>query len=328
MAKGGALLKKRMSPKKQFTTPRESGQDTAFSKIYRGDTMKPALTFFSVLLMAAGLAAADAKSYSIKFDRPVHAGEKYRISILAKDVIDMNFTDGTNSKKSKEDVVTRFDALMSVVEVNKKGYVQNAAYVVEKFTIETAKGKKEILPAGKQIGVSFSGKKVRYMIDGDPVDDGTAKFLSKILTFFKPEMEDDAVFGTKDRKKIGDCWDMNYSLAAERFNRDDIQLAKKDLTGSTCLKGVQKADGRDCLRIGIKLKAGAFKMKNIKMESSSLDAYMDLLYPVDEQRTAVEVGMSVAVKFRGRGKVRSDSPEMLMDLNMLLNQKMRVTRLK
>jgi hypothetical protein len=125
------------------------------------------------------------------------------------------------------------------------------------------------------------------------------------------QANDDAIFGTLKRQKVGSAWSMNSVLAADDlFKTTGLRVSARDLTGTTRLSDLTSFNEQPAMRI-----SGEMVMRNVTMplppgvsvKSSEFRAQMSALLPVDPARTDGQVGMTMSgrIECDGETSVRS-----------------------
>ena len=120
------------------------------------------------------------------------------------------------------------------------------------------------------------------------------------LLFTMDDAEDkepvDDVFGTKDKKKVGDSWKINAKDLAESAGNDKVKIDPKNVTGEISLACVVKAGGHECLELKGNftvrgLKPPADFPRNLRVIKSEMTGRVHSKIPVDTSLPEVENNM-------------------------------------
>ena len=176
------------------------------------------------------------KEYTIQLHRPAKVGDQFRVEMtgsesntMARKVGDMEGTEEKNWSAKLKGIVT-------VLKVNKVGSVSQMKLKVDSFTITEGKFTEEALEKGAVIkGEEKDDKNQFELWDeesklGVPLQDGIAADALKLLFSLddaKGKETDDDVFGTKDKKKVGDSWKINAKALAESAGNDKVKIDPK-----------------------------------------------------------------------------------------------------
>ena len=65
---------------------------------------------------------------------------------------------------------------------------------------------------------------------------------------------DDEIFGSKERKKVGDRWEGNSELMAKELTHFGILVKKEDLKSTATLEKVVTVGKTECLQLSLRLR--------------------------------------------------------------------------
>jgi hypothetical protein len=266
------------------------------------------------LWLPAGAAAQD---YEIRLDRPFRVGQEYRLLSTGRQSQKSTLSVGGQAVQVKaEEYSVQFEAAARVLEIDRNGEPSRLSLSVAKCTL-TEEGE-ALSPIAKDAVVFAYLKdgKPAFETDGAPAGPALAKALGLVISLGKGNQSEDVIFGTRDRKKVGDHWAMNAELAAKDAQKDGLEVRQEDITGSATLAGVVKAGDTDCLDVRAEMAIARIVPPvpaGFAVEKSTLQARFAAKLPVDpsrgKQESAQEVNLSSAV----RGKANPDDPEMLIE---------------
>jgi hypothetical protein len=251
------------------------------------------LPFALAMLLAPAVFAQD---YEIKLTRPKKAGEEYNLQVTGKQYKDTTTTsNGAVVQNEKADTSIQCSGVLKIIEVDAKGQETKTAFTIDKFT-KTEDGKdSEVLPKGTVITSSQAGKAV-HMVNDQPVDPSASELLNMVIELSKGEKaDDDTVFGAKERKKKGDSWDVNGDEAMKSFEETGDGVKPGNFAGKTTLEDVT----------GDTLKITSHFTTNFQpplppiftVDSSSLEASMSGLFPIDATKCRPEESTKLAFSF-------------------------------
>lgn len=215
--------------------------------------------------------------------RPVKVGEKFQTTVAAKDVQEMSVTANGNPVKSeKKDLSVGFNGKVEILETDAKGRAVKISVTVEKLLKNEAGVSSELAPKGAVILASLDGRKQVYQIDGMPARADIAKALDLAFTLKHSGVTDDDIFGTSEKKKVGESWSMNSALAKTDL-AESSGLKVEDLSGKVTFDGiVHRADGEALkLSAAMVMKALPPLPPNFVVDQSTGEVRMEGEFPVD-----------------------------------------------
>jgi hypothetical protein len=201
-------------------------------------------------------AAAAAEDYPIKFERPAKVGERFRLTAEANQKMERSVKFGqAEAQKQAQDATITLTGELTVLEVSDKGRVTKTSCKVGRLEVTPAGGRAtQPVEAGKTLVAERKGKEKAVTLEGGgELDPALAALLQEVLSVDDPATPDnDEVFGTPDRKKVGDSWDASPTAIRVGAERSGLTLKKDGITGKVTFVGVRKVNGVD---------AGAFKVE-------------------------------------------------------------------
>lgn len=248
-------------------------------KVHRG---LPAVAFAVSWLIAGRNCVA--KDYAVKLSRPDKVGLKYRLEARETKKRSMSIhKGGTELNKEQSRTTVVLQAVVEVRKVGKKGEPLEKKVTIDKFVDDKDK---PLLDNGDVVTVKTVDGKTVFHMGGRMLSGRAAEFLGDVVkTKTSTTADDDAVFGTKKRRKVGEKWKINSAALAK-----DLQLKPANLSGTVTLEAVEKHAGDDFLRIGIDLKMDAvprgakLKMNGFQVKSADVRMKLGGLVPVGPKR--------------------------------------------
>ena len=284
--------------------------------------MKTLLTSLSLsLFLSAGVFA---QTYKIQFDRPMKPGEKYNIVASGTQSQAMTATsDGKTVQEQKEDFSIDYKSVEEVIEVDSLGRETKISSTIEKFTKTTGGVTKDLLPKGTVLVSSAPGT---HQVNGVAVDPEVAKALSMAVQLSKGGAGDDAIFGTKEAKKIGDSWDANAAAMKEDLGKT-FGGAALDFAGRTTLVNVVKSGSGDVLKIQAKItgKVTPPLPPGFTVDASALEVTLAGDLPVDLSLGRPSDSTAVSFTFSGHADAPTGA-KIVMDMKMTGTQTHAQTR--
>lgn len=267
------------------------------------------------LIIAALLPLAlTAKDYTIKLHRPAQVGEKFRVELSGSEATTTARQVGDEEEAETEKWSARLKGIVTVLKVSPLGGVVKLQVNVESFTTTEGKFTDEALPKGAVIRGEDGEDENRFenwdedLKVASPLREGRTVEALKILFSFD-EMDaqetDDDVFGTKEKKKVGDSWKLNPKALAVSAKRDKVTIDPKKATGKITLVGVVRVRGHECLEV-----KGQFTVKDVRppvklprglrLTKSEMTGRIHSKLPVDPKLPELEnrMGMSMTMEIR------------------------------
>jgi hypothetical protein len=154
----------------------------------------------------------------------------------------------------KKNFSVRLDALFTVLAVNPKGKGTDYSFEVERFFRTEAGIQKELLSRGTVLVKSNTVGKALFLVNRRPVTPEVSNALAIVLsTSAVDDTTDDEAFGTPERKRVGESWEMNRAKMTEVF-KPHKDMVVKDLEGKMTLKAVVTNAPVPFMRIGMQIK--------------------------------------------------------------------------
>jgi hypothetical protein len=270
----------------------------------------------AAVLTVAGLALAAAADYAIQLNRPMKAGDTYHISATGKESVkEVTSIDGKAQPDSVREESITIDGSVKVLEVDKNGQPSKISMTVERCLIKQGAEEKPLAKGTVVTGSVKDGKDV-FEIDGKPAGD-LDDILGLLFTLGKGEASDDEIFGTKDRKKVGDSWAINSALAAKDLQKDDFKAAPDDIKGTVTVEKAVKSGDTDCLQMKGEVTVSRFDMSlppSMKVEKGAVHLTMVSLLPIDTSKGMQEQTMDLSMTVALKGKPQEDGPELATEL--------------
>lgn len=280
-----------------------------------------------LLTVSAGVA----QDYEVRLTRDVKAGETYVLSATGSSSEQMLMS--AHDKIIEKEATTfsaSLDGIVMVLEVNGYNQESKLSLLVSRFVAsgEGGAGEQVLLPMGTHVVAQLQkGKKV-FLVDGKEVSKDLAKKLGMFISLATAKATDDAVLGTKERKRVGDRWPVNSVKGAADLSADGIAVTPENINGKTMIEKMVNVDGTPCLLI-----SAAMEIRDIKptlpegmtVTKSNLSTTFSGLFPVDVTKRRMSDSMSLTLTMEAKGKPAPDAPEITMTMR---NAESTYTKLK
>jgi hypothetical protein len=226
--------------------------------------------------------------YTIVLDRPDKVGEKAEFAYSGDfQALQQLLANGKVAKLIKND---NYHAELKTVEttlkIDEKNNAVEISATISKFTKKNnSTGEtKELLPAGTVVEAKKKDKNDEYLINGKPVPPEVLETLKHFIRFSHSKHNDDDVFGTKEKKKVGDSWPINKTPVIQDLTDAKMKADPAKIEGKTTLEKIDTVDGVKCVLLKANLDAKdvilpmppGFNVKESTMKSS-----FSGMFPVD-----------------------------------------------
>jgi hypothetical protein len=234
-------------------------------------------------------AAAPAPDYTVRLARPAAAGEK-RLAVGSLETDDhLSGTRGGAPSDQRQTSVIRYVVATEILEVSGRGNARRAALTVRRLTKESGGVQVELAKPGEVVTARMAGRERIFEMQGARL----ASDLQQALGVAVPlraddEPTDDDLFGTAQRRRVGESWPANAELFA-RYGASSLTFDPKDVAGTVTLAAAKPVHGVPCLEVRWKLDArgGAFKAGSLPEgftgKTSSMSVAGSALVPVDPE---------------------------------------------
>jgi hypothetical protein len=275
------------------------------------------------LLLAGVCTVAQAtQDYAIQLVRRAKAGEHYGMVAKGSEAHAANVTvDGKPMPPRLDSMAVDFTAEVEVLAISPKGHEKKTKFIVSKATRTVGDETVGLLSPGTPIIAERNQTKTEFLVNGIPAAPDVAKALALVIHLDSDEVvSDDDVFGTLERKHVGDSWSVNApAAAADLAHRHQITVDTKNLTGDVTLTKVVKAGDDECLIIAatIDVKDPIIPLPpGLKVQSSMFSGKLIGWFPVDSNQPVRRQSMHLDAKIVCAGVPRDRDQEMSMVTTM------------
>lgn len=243
-----------------------------------------------LLSVTASAQSQPSEAYPIRLTRPSRVGQAFRLQASAAVLNDITITLAPDRKDANQRVAgLQVDGRGEVLEVDGRGDVRKLKITVGQCVGTEDDRQRELVRKGAVIVVTAGEKDPSFSIDGKPADKDTADLLELIFPLREDKgPDDDAIFGTREKKRVGESWPINPAAAAEDLKAIGGQAKPENIRGSFKLAAVERHDGRAVLKLEGRMEVTDFLPPrpddlpgDVTLEPSSATFQITTLMPVD-----------------------------------------------
>lgn len=276
----------------------------------------------SAMIVAAAVwcftSTAAAQDYEIRLHRPFKAGDRFQMSVEARDSKKATTTvNGQPFKESLDESVVEFEAGVKITEVDGKGRPLRVQLNITKFLKVDGQDRTPLLAKGSVVMGALIGGKSVYEQDGTPVGEDAQKALRMVVSLGGGGATDDDIFGTSDRKKVGQRWSIEVERAAEDLKTKGLGVKKEDLTGTATLEKVVRVADTECLQIALDISVAQLSVPTpagFAFDKVSLVARGFSIVPVNPALGIIQQTLDMTMKLVMKGRPKADGPEVVVDM--------------
>jgi hypothetical protein len=243
---------------------------------------------------------ARAEDFEIRIHRPLREGDKYKLSASGRSTENSAILrDGKIERESKTDFTAQLEAVATVLTVD-HGKAIKQSLAVSKLT-RTEEGRTKTILENATVLASFENKKRKFTVNGEEPAAEVQQALGLTVDIEKPGPTDDEIFGTSERKKIGDTWPVNLKLLAEAM--EDSGAAAQGISAKGTLTDVVKDAGGRSLLVSIDVTATPVLPlpPNMTVDKSTLKMTLSGRFPVDTTRIRPEDKVEMEMSAHAKG---------------------------
>jgi len=222
-----------------------------------------------LLLAALALTASPTRgddTYTVRLSRRDRRGDKDVIErVSGRLVNDSTKYEGVAEPIERETISGyRLVADFKVLDADDAGNSLSEALTIRSWTAteEYDDAESPVLPRGAKVVARAGSEKTQYTVDGAKPNKRVLRHLESVLSLSPADkvVHNDDVFGSKERRKIGETWPINREKAAELYSDDQSIARPQDISGTVTLVGLETYNGRRCLRIAADVKIDKFQI--------------------------------------------------------------------
>jgi hypothetical protein len=282
------------------------------------------LILLALFVQVSALLAAD--DYVIRLTRPSKVGDRFRIDARGSTREQERITVGDQVQKDDKDMSVHLVAAATILAVDSKADATKIEYLIESCQKNSAGKTEEVLPAGKKVVAESNAEgETVFTVDGDPALKDISKALGVVISAHTPGApSDDEIFGTSERKHVGDTWSIHTETTAAYLSKAGLKVSPENLKGTVSLDAVKTVGAVKALALTAHLSAKGMTMDVpdfIQLEKSSMTGEFSALVPVNpDVQSHLPNKLTMQIVFRAKGqKPDTGSPvtiEETMDMSV------------
>lgn len=249
----------------------------------RGDMRTAGLFLLALIVPVSALHAAD--DYVIRLNRPMRVGDRYRIDAKGAKREQQRITISGQVQNESKVLSVHLIAVGRVLAVDSRRRASRTEYLIETLQRTSLGTTEDVLSAGRKVVAESKGGKTMFTVDGGPASAPVSDALSVVISASAPDSPtDDEIFGTRERKRVGESWSIDSASAAAYLSKAGLSVSPKDLEGKVSLDDVTTVGAVKALEITAHLRAERMKVSLpdwAKIEEASMEAGFTGLVPVD-----------------------------------------------
>ena len=278
------------------------------------------LTLFAVASLAS---AAD--DYVILLTRPEKVGDRYRIDTKGRSRQQQHVTlNGKAAGSEDKQINVQLVALATVLAVDEKQEASRVEYRVESCRQSSSGKTEEVVPPGTKVLAESSNGETAFTVAGRPLPPDVEEALKLLISVHSPDSPtDDEVFGTRERKRVGEKWGIRAASAAQSLSRSGLRVSAQDLKGTVALDGLRTLDSVKALEISAHIRAdkvGIDAPHGMRIEKGLLEADLSGFVPVDtKSRERLSDKMQMRMTVRVGGEKPETGEKVTLEVSMELS---------
>ena len=264
------------------------------------------LILIALLVYVSALSAAD--DDVIRFTRPSKIGDRFRLDAKGTSREQERITVGDQVQKSDKDLSVHLIAAATIQAVDSRADATRIEYLIESLQ-KTSDGKtEEVLAAGRKVVAEADAEgHTVFTVDGDPALEDISKALGVVISAHTPGApQDDEIFGTSGRRKVGDKWSINNATMATFLSKSGLKVAPENLKGTVSLDGVRTVGAVRALALTAQLSANGMALdlpEFVRLEKSTMTGEYKALLPADpDVPNYLPSKITMQITFKGRGQ--------------------------
>ena len=253
-------------------------------------------------------ASTMAQEFTIRLTRPAVSGPRSRLSAEAarwRRVVTKKDGEVVRDQQTKKSV--ELDAEVTVMRLNAKGRVSQKLLLIESFVQTEGENRRELLAKGDVLIVSKLDGRPTFRLKGSVLTPSATKALVLIFGSKSRAADDDELFGSRQRRKVGDSWPINAESVARSLKSEGIEVKSEQVSGQMQLARRLKYADVDSLHIGgrMKLAKVAFAdavLPGYELVSSRAEGTFSGVFPINLAQGKLYDAKTLVVNFVMRGK--------------------------
>lgn len=260
---------------------------------------------------------SDGRAFEIRLAREIKVGDKYAATCDGAMTRRLKVTGGGQVQEQPEEGFgVHLEATVEVLALDSIGEEAKVSCTVDRCTRITTEGETELLKKGTVFIAEGKGKDTVFSLkDGGELSKDAKEALDLVISLDTNDtVTDDQMFGTKEKKKVGESWPADAKAVAEDAKRVNVTIDPADVEGSFKIDGVEQAQGVECLRLSGNLKVKKLTRKadedkengglpeGFAVDGGSMESKYAGLFPVDVSKGSLAESASMAFVTHIKGK--------------------------
>jgi hypothetical protein len=263
------------------------------------------------ILVASLLLAtpASANPFPVRFHRPVKTGDEFLLTVSYVRTEDGQATLGRRTRTNDARNSARLSGRARVLAVAPEGLPTELRIVIDDGEVCPSGKPTEKLESGQVLVARWHDGKLRVSRLEENISADAAAILALALELKSTDLRadtDDDLFGTPDRRRVGDSWPVNTQRCAKSLRKIAPTLADNEVTGTVTLDAYGKLRGIpslklstvvDCNRLIPSAIPAGILPANAKITDGSMHATSTGFYPLDVNDPHVRLAESIRCTF-------------------------------
>jgi hypothetical protein len=261
-----------------------------------------------------------AQDYEIRMTRAFETGERYEL--MASGSYSQQITmssQGQVLRKSKKFISAKLEGIVTVLEVDELKREKKISLLVSKSMMYSNVNdrEEEALPKGTQVIAQRRDGKKEFFIDGKIANEDIDDMLDIFITIPATQATDDDIYGTKERKNVGESWAVNSVNALKDLASDGMVVDLAKMEGSTKLERIVEVEGIKCLLLSASIEVSGVVPplpSGLTVEKSNVSAIFTGEFPLDISIRPLSQIHKMTFEFVAKGKSSPDAPEVTLSM--------------
>ncbi|HJQ24543.1 MAG TPA: hypothetical protein VKA60_11555 [Blastocatellia bacterium] len=276
--------------------------------------MRRQLIVQATAVMAIFLVAvvALAQDYEIHLSRLSKVGAKHHLNATGSHAEYIEVTSGKRALRTTDEKFTyQLSADVTVLETDGKGHPTSESLVVVNSKLMKDGAERTFLPPGLVLVAAVEDGKTVFKMDGKPLDKETSKVLSSAISLYTGGLDDEEIFGTRSRKRVGESWPINPDAAVAMLKELGAQGKKEDVTGTMTLEKVE--GGHLFLHGSTTIKPLEMPLPSeFKPEGGELQGEFSGRFPMKDSDGSLRQTLKARITLAARRAATGSTPEIRM----------------
>lgn len=250
-------------------------------------------------------ADGDGQKYAIKLDRPSKVGDQFKVDVIGATQEKMQVAiEGEEPRTVDATLGIQASGTAKLLELSPAGNATKLNFTIEKCTATVGKESHPLLPKGTVLVVAWDKERftTTYTLDGTELPPQIADLMELVIETNDPEsVGDDALFGTNEKRQVGDTWALNASAAAKELARVKLNAKEEDLFGECTLTEQVSVNKVPCLVVKTFFKVrsltGTGRQPDAKMQidKGNMTNTVTITFPVDPKFQPVKAEAKLVI---------------------------------